>query len=87
MKEELEMVKKNIASKLRGLRAEEKLSRNELALKTGIDIGTLVRYENGDTTQNLDKLIVLANYYNVNLVYFFSQNYENMYRYNKIQSE
>lgn len=79
MKEELELVRKNIASKLRGLRAEKGLSQKETALKTGLDIGTVIRYENGNTTQSLDKLIILANYYKVNLLYFFNLNYENMY--------
>ena len=71
MKEELELVRKNIASKLRGLRAEKGISQKETALKTGLDIGTIIRYENGNTTQSLDKLIILANYYKVNLLYFF----------------
>lgn len=80
MKEELDLVRNGIASKLRGLRAELKLSQESVALKTGLNIGTIIRYENGSTTQNLDKLIVLANFYQVELVYFFNLNYENMYR-------
>ncbi len=86
MKEEIEIVRNNIASKLRGLRAEKSQSQKEIALNTGLDIGTIIRYENGNTTQNLDKLVVLANYYNVSLLYFFNLNYENVYR-NSIKEE
>ena len=56
MKEEIEIVRNNIASKLRGLRAEKSQSQKEIALNTGLDIGTIIRYENGNTTQNLDKV-------------------------------
>lgn len=80
MKEELDLVRNGIASKLRGLRAELKLSQESVALKTGLNIGTIIRYENGSTTQNLDKLLILANFYKVELLYFFNLNYENMYR-------
>ncbi len=71
MKKELEDVRQNIASKLRGLRAEKNISQIKLSEDTKIDIATINRYESGKTTQNLDKLVVLANYYNVNIVYFF----------------
>lgn len=80
MKEELDLVRNGIASKLRGLRAELKLSQESVALKTGLNIGTIIRYENGSTTQNLDKLLILANFYKVELLYFFNLNYENVYR-------
>ncbi len=83
MQKEIEMVRNNIASKLRGLRAEKGISQKETAINTGLDIGTIIRYENGNTTQSLDKLIVLANYYKVNLLYFFSLSYENMYSNNQ----
>ena len=82
MKEEIEIVRNNIASKLRVLRAEKSQSQKEIALNKG----TIIRYENGNTTQNLDKLVVLANYYNVSLLYFFNLNYENVYR-NSIKEE
>lgn len=80
MKKELEAVKSNIASKLRGLRAEKGISREKLAEITGLDNATICRYENATTTQSLDKLIILADFYKVNLAYFFNLNYENMYR-------
>lgn len=87
MQEEIEMIRNNIASKLRGLRAEKKCSQKEIALQTGLDIATIARYENGNTTQSLDKLVILAKYYGVNLLYFFNQNYENMYRNQEIKEE
>ena len=87
MQEEIEMIRNNIASKLRGLRAEKKCSQKEIALQTGLDIATIARYENGNTTQSLDKLVILAKYYGVNLLYFFNQNYENMYSNQEIKEE
>lgn len=79
MKEEIDFVRNGIAAKLRGLRAELGESQEKVAKLSGLNIGTIIRYENGSTTQSLDKLIVLANYYNVDLTYFFNLNYENMY--------
>lgn len=87
MQEEIEMIRKNIASKLRGLRAEKNCSQKELSLNTGLDIATIARYESGNTTQSLDKLLILSKYYQVNLLYFFNQNYENMYRIQETKEE
>ena len=81
MKEEIDFVRNGIAAKLRGLRAELGESQEKVAKLSGLNIGTIIRYENGSTTQSLDKLIVLANYYNVDLIYFFNLNYENMYNF------
>lgn len=80
MKEEINFIRNGIASKLRGLRAEIKETQENVAKQSGLNIGTIIRYENGTITQSLDKLIILAKYYNVELDYFFNLNYENMYR-------
>ena len=40
----------------------------------------MVRYEKGSVTQNLDKLVIILDYYNLDVYYFFKLIYENMYR-------
>lgn len=87
MIEKIEYLKKNIAKELRKLRAESGKSQtdvvdgiNEKNKKKVINIGTLVRYEKGSVTQNLDKLVIILDYYNLDVYYFFKLIYENMYR-------
>lgn len=72
IKEEIIFVREQVASKLRGLRAEKNMSQIEIAEKTGLDIATISRYENGTVTQSLDKLIALSKFYDVKLIYFFT---------------
>lgn len=87
MIDKIEYLKKNIAKELRKLRAESGKSQtdvvdgiNEKNKKKVINIGTLVRYEKGSVTQNLDKLVIILDYYNLDVYYFFKPIYENMYR-------
>jgi len=87
MIDKIEYLKKNIAKELRKLRAEVVKSQtdvvdgiNEKNKKKVINIGTLVRYEKGSVTQNLDKLVIILDYYNLDVYYFFKLIYENMYR-------
>lgn len=87
MIDKIEYLKKNIAKELRKLRAESGKSQtdvvygiNEKNKKKVINIGTLVRYEKGSVTQNLDKLVIILDYYNLDVYYFFKLIYENMYR-------
>lgn len=95
MNGKIEYLKTKIAEELRKLRAEKKLSQeavidgiNELnkrenqeeLSKNAINIGTLVRYENGTVLQSLDKLTMILEFYGVELDYFFKLIYENMYR-------
>jgi transcriptional regulator with XRE-family HTH domain len=87
MIDKIEYLKKNIAKELRKLRAEYGKSQtdvvdgiNEKNKKKVINIGTLVRYEKGSVTQNLDKLVIILDYYNLDVYYFFKLIYENMYR-------
>lgn len=87
MREKIEYLKGNIAKELRKLRAESGQSQTEVVLGINeknkdkvINIGTLVRYEKGSVTQNLDKLVIILDYYNLDIYYFFKLIYENMYR-------
>lgn len=87
MRDKIEYLKGNIAKELRKLRAESGQSQTEVVLGINeknkdkvINIGTLVRYEKGSVTQNLDKLIIILDYYNLDIYYFFKLIYENMYR-------
>lgn len=87
MRDKIEYLKDNIAKELRKLRAESGQSQTEVVLGINeknkdkvINIGTLVRYEKGSVTQNLDKLVIILDYYNLDIYYFFKLIYENMYR-------
>lgn len=87
MRDKIEYLKGNIAKELRKLRAESGQSQTEVVLGINeknkdkvINIGTLVRYEKGSVTQNLDKLGIILDYYNLDIYYFFKLIYENMYR-------
>ncbi len=87
MRDKIEYLKGNIAKELRKLRAESGLSQTEVVLGINeknedkvINVGTLVRYEKGSVTQNLDKLVIILDFYNLDIYYFFKLIYENMYR-------
>lgn len=87
MRDKIEYLKDNIAKELRKLRAESGQSQTEVVLGINeknkdkvINIGTLVRYEKGSVTQNLDKLVIILDYYNLDIYYFFKLIYENVYR-------
>lgn len=87
MNGKIEYLKTKIAEELRKLRAEKKLSQetvidgiNEKNGEKVINVGTLVRYENGTVLQSLDKLAMILEFYGIELDYFFKLIYENMYR-------
>lgn len=87
MGNKIELLKIKIAEELRKFRAEKDLSLeavingiNEKNEGNMINIGTLVRYEKGSVLQSLDKLIIILDFYEVELLYFFNLVYENMYR-------
>jgi transcriptional regulator with XRE-family HTH domain len=87
MRDKIEYLKGNIAKELRKLRAESGQSQTEVVIGINeknkdkvINIGTLVRYEKGSVTQNLDKLVIILDYYKLDIYYFFKLIYENMYR-------
>lgn len=87
MNNKIELIKTKIAEELRKLRAEKDWSLeavingiNEKNKENMINIGTLVRYEKGSVLQSLDKLVIILDFYEVELLYFFNLVYENMYR-------
>ena len=80
MANEIELLKKYIAVTLRKFRAEKHITQEELAEKSGVNIGTVTRYESGTIMQSLDKLSSILMVYKVNLYIFFKDVYENMYR-------
>ncbi len=54
-------------SKLRGKRAELRMSQDDLAAASGVDKNSIARYEIGDTKPGLDKAVALANALGVTL--------------------
>ena len=66
------------ASKLRGLRAEKKLTIEEVAEKTGINKDTICRYENSNVSMQLWILDKLVSCYDMSLDIFFKNIYDKM---------
>ncbi len=71
------IARKLVADKLRGIRAERKLSLEIVAEKSGVNKDTISRYENGSVSQQVDNLEKLLNAYNVDFSIFFSNLYAN----------
>ena len=69
-----------IGKELKKLRIENDYTQLDVSVKSGINIGTVVRYEQGTVVARLDKLSEILKIYNINLNIFFSNCYENMYR-------
>lgn len=59
--------------RIRQLRKEQKPTQKELAKDTGIDQALLSKYETGERMPNTDKLIILADYYDVSIDYILSR--------------
>lgn len=80
MLEEIKYLRSGIAKELKKLRIENDYTQDDVSVKSGVNIGTIVRYEQGTVTANLDKLCKILNIYNIDLHIFFKLIYENMYR-------
>lgn len=57
--------------RIRQLRKEKKLTLKDLSSALGIPVTTLGNYEREDREPNLETLQAIANYFNVNIDYFF----------------
>ena len=68
------------AAGLRGLRAEKKMTLEEVANKTGINKDTISRYENNNTSMQLYILDKLIDCYDERLDIFFKNIYDKMQR-------
>lgn len=80
MLEEMKYLRSGIAKELKKLRIENDYTQEDVSIKSGVNIGTIVRYEQGTVTANLDKLSKILKIYNMDLHIFFKLIYENMYR-------
>ena len=87
MNQKIDYMKKSIAEELRKLRASKNVSQtavveyiNKKNPDFKLNVSTLNRYENGTIIQNLEKLALILDYYNVDLYIFFKLIYENVYR-------
>lgn len=68
---------KEIARKLRGLRAENALSQQELADKMGVHRATIIKYETDASGMKLETLKEILNLCNEDLYLFFKKLYDN----------
>ena len=78
--------KEAVASELRSLRARVKLTQKEVSERAGVDVGTIVRYENNQISMNLENLEKIIRAYGIDCYIFFDSinaklhnenNYEN----------
>ncbi len=76
---DIEILRKLIANKLYHLRTDRKITISNVAQETGLDNITISRYESGKYLQNLGKLMLLAHYYDVPVIYFFQKNNANLH--------
>lgn len=82
----MEELLKEIAIKLKGLRAENDLTLEQVSSKLNIHRETIRRYENNPKNMNMDIFIQLLNLYNTEPLIFFERLYGKM-PYNKKQKE
>lgn len=73
-----ETFKENVADELRSLRAKCNLSQREVAKIAGVDVGTIVRYENNTTSMQLDIIEKILSVYKTNASIFFKSISANM---------
>ena len=69
---------KNISDRFIALRAVNKLSLEEVAIKLGVHRETVRRYENHPKNMNIDVFIKILNVYNTNPIIFFNEIYGKM---------
>ena len=62
-----------IAKKLKSLRAGEGLNQDQIAEKCGIDISTVVRYENNNVSMNFGTLSKFLDFYDYSIYSFFEE--------------
>lgn len=62
-----------VAKKLRTLRVENHLLVEQVALLAGVTTTSIRSYEAGTTFPNVPRLVKLANFYDVSLDYFFTE--------------
>lgn len=67
-----ESFKENVASELRTIRALKKLSQREVAIKAGIDVMTITRYENNSCSMQLDMIEKILKAYEIKTAIFFA---------------
>ena len=67
----MEDFKNSVSSTLRSLRAEHNLTQQEVALKAGVDVMTIGRYENNPNTIVLDILDKILVVYGIDCYIFF----------------
>lgn len=62
-----------MGNNLRKLRKERGLTQIALQMKTGIDQALISKFESGERTPPTDVLILLADFYNVNIDYILGR--------------
>ena len=58
---------------LRELREDKRITQKELAQKICVTVGTIFNYENDQHLPDIEKLIMLANFFNVSTDYLLVQ--------------
>lgn len=69
--------KELICNRLRGLRAELKLSIEDVSRATGIATTTIQAMENGSRKMYIDKLLPILDFYKIRLDFFIESSFAN----------
>lgn len=72
---DLNKVLEDVSTKLRGLRAENHMTLEEVSKKIGIHRETLRRYENNESKIDIDIFLKLLDLYNKEVYIFFKEVY------------
>ena len=67
-----EAINKAVGDELRGLRGKRKISRPEMRTRTGLGISTIQRIENGETSPDLQQLVLMLDVLGVGLQEFLA---------------
>ena len=62
-----------LSEKLKALMEKNNLNVNRLSINTGIPYSTISDWVKGETVPKTDKLVKLAEYFNVSIEYFLSR--------------
>lgn len=77
-----ESFKETVASELRILRAKYGYTQKEIAEKADVDTMTIVRYENNNSSMQLDMLEKITNAYDIPIYIFFENISANLHNKN-----
>ena len=75
----MKTIRECVAEELRAIRSKKQYSQKQVADGTGLDVMTIGRYENNNTSMQLDVVDKILTFYNVSIDIFFRNISANMH--------